>query len=535
MKREKEYTLVLVFILYIFSTTSLFSDTLKDAKKAYSGRQFQKAVKLFMEYTKTNPTDGEPYMYLGYIYESLREYNISIAYFRKSVELKLNPKQKTTVLLKLVIYFNYLQAWNYVVHYSNQYLALEPGNQEVEKILSRARGNRGSDQVSAVNIQIQDKDNKPISKPEKLKNPEVETVTKNKPEKQDKQLVSKDSNDDENELWRQTLKTIEKEDYGNAFSLISKLINLNPSNKNYLYKAGIIKFKQKEYLKAIDFFDSALKYTTDKDDTMNYYLYLNKGYALGSLEKYEQALDSLKKSYSYNKSFSPLIAIIKLKYDNGDFEDSLRYSNYIYNIDSENLDALMYRSISKLQLSQKKEGFKNLLSFSKKLKLKYPELTLIPEKYHIGINYLATYYSGRKKYKLSRKYLNVVQNTKNSLKSYKFTKAKNDFYLKNIENSVIELENLEQIPAANFLLSKCYLILNNINKAKELLVKATKLKDLYWSRALVDPVYKSVLQKNNDLSSFVINKGIPPKSPTSQEEPKKTVTSEVEPSSSDMK
>ncbi len=521
----KKRSWLLFFVLAILSS-NLFPDTLKEAKKAYSGRQYQKAVKLFQEYSKTNPSDGEPYMYLGYIYESLKEYNISTAYFRKASDLKLSPKQKKTVLLKLIIYFNYMHAWNYVVHYSNQYLILDPGNVEVEKILSKGRGNRGSDQIASVNIQYQDREKSYKQDKQKLSEPEPKPSVKES--KNERVKEPKKVSNEETDLWDLALRSIEKGEYTNAFSFLSKLLDSNPDNKDYLYKAGIVKMRLKEYDKAVDYFDLALKNTNEKNETMYYYLYLNKGIALSKLEKFEQALDVLKKSYSYNKSFLPILIIIRLKYENGDYEDVLKYSKYVLNIDPENLESQMYKSISLLQLNNRKEGFKELLIFSKKLKITYPNLNNTPEIFHPGIHYLAVFYSGRKKYKLSNNYLSVINKSRSNYKSYIFTLGKNLFYLKDYEPAQNELLKLSDIPAANYLLSKIYLISNNLEKVKEFLLKATSKKQLYWSRILIDPAYKPTLQSKTDLSSFILNKGVNPIPVPPKEEVKMITPSPIE-------
>jgi hypothetical protein len=82
--------------------------------------------------------------------------------------------------------------------------------------------------------------------------------------------------------------------------------------------------------------------------------------------------------------------------------------------------------------------------------------------------------------------------------------------MKNYEAAQNELLKLSDIPAANYLLSKIYLISNNLEKTKEFLLKATSKKQLYWSRILIDPAYKPTLQTKSDLSSFILNKGINP-------------------------
>ncbi|NBU98712.1 MAG: hypothetical protein EBS19_10980, partial [Spirochaetia bacterium] len=106
------------------------------------------------------------------------------------------------------------------------------------------------------------------------------------------------------------------------------------------------------------------------------------------------------------------------------------------------------------------------------------------------------------------KLLSIVQKSRGSFKSFIFASGKNSFYLKDYEKSLSELEKLPDVPAASFLLSKYYLINNNIEKAKENLLKATSKREIYWSRVLIDTAYKPVLQNNLDFSKFILNKGV---------------------------
>ena len=131
-------------ILFILFQLPLFAG-IKEAKKAYAQKQFQKAIKLFTEYSKENPSDGEPYMFMGYIYESQKDFPRSMIMFRRAVELNLNPKQRKTSYLKIILYYNYQQGWDIVAHYSNKFLKLDPENKEVSRMRDRAYANKGHD------------------------------------------------------------------------------------------------------------------------------------------------------------------------------------------------------------------------------------------------------------------------------------------------------------------------------------------------------------------------------------------------------
>ncbi|MBP9164685.1 MAG: anaphase-promoting complex, cyclosome, subunit 3, partial [Leptospiraceae bacterium] len=72
---------LLLFLIFQFPILA----GIKEAKKAYAQKQFQKAIKLFTEYSKENPSDGEPYMFMGYIYESQKDFPRSMIMFRRAV------------------------------------------------------------------------------------------------------------------------------------------------------------------------------------------------------------------------------------------------------------------------------------------------------------------------------------------------------------------------------------------------------------------------------------------------------------------
>ncbi|HNI99800.1 MAG TPA: hypothetical protein PL169_27320, partial [Leptospiraceae bacterium] len=172
-----------VFFCFIAVSLSVSANSLKEAKKAYSQKQFQKATKLFWENAKKNPGDGEAYMYLGYIAEFQKDYRQSIQYFRKAVDLKLSKEQRQTSLLKILIFYNYHQAWDYVLHYANRYLKIDPSNREVAKMRDRAAGNKGHD-PGDMHVSVRQSDAKESKKSEakekKEKDHKKETASREK-------------------------------------------------------------------------------------------------------------------------------------------------------------------------------------------------------------------------------------------------------------------------------------------------------------------------------------------------------------------
>ncbi len=594
-------------IIFCFITVSLSisANSLKEAKKAYSQKQFQKATKLFWENAKKNPGDGEAYMYLGYIAEFQKDYRQSIQYFRKAVDLKLSKEQKQTSLVKILIFYNYHQAWDYVLHYANRYLKIDPANREVAKMRDRAAGNKGHDPGS-LHVSVKQSDGKESKKSETKEN-KKETASKEKDRDRKKETASREKdrdhkketaskekdrdnkketasrekdrdhkkessskekdrdhkkehsskekdrdhkketaskekdrdhkketasvkeskrkkkeepeekpvtekkpkNKDEEKLWEKGLEYLDKEEYMLADKIFGSLVKKNPSNKNYLYKSGIAKLRLGEYEKALPLFSDSAKNTEPDDKMMLYYISLNEGQALQKLFRNDEALKKYLNAYRLVKTKPILTALMKLYYETGNFEESLRFADKILKNEETNTEAMMHKAVSLLQLGSRKEGFKNLLQFSSLLKKEFPDISKAPVKYHEGILYLGVFYSGRNKYRLAMKYLKAAESSKIDSKSYIFAMGKIYHYTKKYDLSLSWLEKLPKVPAANYLIARAYSQEKNIPKTKEYFAKAAGLKEVYWVKVKLDSGFKEILAVP-EFADFISNRGETP-------------------------
>jgi tetratricopeptide (TPR) repeat protein len=529
---RKYFSVIFLIVLITFVEMPLAGDTLKEAKKAYSQRQFQKSIKLFQEHARKHSGDGEPYMFLGYIFELQKDYELSNAYFRKAVDLKLKPNQKKTCLLKLMIYYNYHRAFDYVVHYGNRYLKIDPHHHEVTKMRDKAIANRGQDTghiSTAINTEKRDKDkDKEIRKDnekdkdkevkkhnEKDKDKEVKKKNKKKEEEISEEETEIETTSKEDQLWEKALKFMSKEDYVSAYKNLKKLLIINPDNRNYLYKAGLAKLRLGNFEEAIHFFDKAKKNTPESDKMILYYIYLNQGQAYQKISKNSIAIEKYRKAFNLNNSAAPLYALTKLKYEANEFEGSQKYAELLLKFEPENLEGLMYQSVSMLQLGNKPKGHKGLLEFAARLKKEFPDLSKANEKYQEGILYLGVFYSNRIKYRLALKYLKLAKSRMDRL-SYKFALGKSYYYLKKYELALIELEKLPDVPAANYLIARYYASINNLEKTKEYFSKAAKGKEIYWIKIKLDNGFKDAMQ-NQEFAEFINNKGEKPKTVIKEE------------------
>src|ERR1700761_8936336 len=74
----------------LFAGSSVFAQSLDDAKKAIDAEQYQKAKSMLKNLTNTEPTKDENYFYLGWVYLKEDEADSAKVIFNKGIAA--NPK-----------------------------------------------------------------------------------------------------------------------------------------------------------------------------------------------------------------------------------------------------------------------------------------------------------------------------------------------------------------------------------------------------------------------------------------------------------
>lgn len=581
-----------LFIVGLFILTLFFifqdrlrANTIKEAKIAYSKRNFAKAIKLFKSYSSANPSSGEPYMYMGYIYESQKNYPQSIQMFQRAVDLKLPAKKKLTCYLKIILFYKYLRAWNHVIHYSNRYLTMSPNNKNIIKIRSKAYAQRGKD--TPVLVYNKDtkkeetkKDDKKITKEhsketshkntslavktEKNKTKKKEeTVVINtnkkkvserpkviKKEKPVKKVVNKKKNhiaekksvkvkdleyynkllsqkpEDESALWSISLIHFVQKEYTLADKYLSFLNEKHPSDKMYLYKHGVVKLRLGKHEEAIDKFRKSLRLTDESDVRLLFSLHLNMGKTYFELKDNGMARAHFEQALQFKEHSGARIAICKIDYTAARYENALKSTDLILKETPDETSALMYRGLSQLHMKKEVEGYKNLLLFEEKVLKSYNPVTSIPTEYHESLFYLSNFYFYKSDYESSSKYLYTIEEMyKNSLE-YLFLKGRVHFHLKNYTRAILDLEKLSDNSEALYYIAKSYAALKNFDKLKEFLKKAADKKESYWKEALSDKEFGEYLSQKK-YQDFIGRKGIEPEVKKNEQVTKSNETKEV--------
>ncbi|WCL49413.1 tetratricopeptide repeat protein [Leptospira sp. GIMC2001] len=473
MKKLFLPTLVLGVGLLIVTQTSAQSSIdppeLKEAKKAYSQKSYTQALKLFQAYADKNPNDGSPYLYMGYIHESKKDFPKSIQMFRKAVEGNLSKSQKSTSLLKLALYYNYYQEWDQAAVYSSRYLKVNPNNKEVQKIYERADANRGRTptRVSSNNNYIS---TAPSNDPPPVKKTKTEY-----------EAILKQTPSDEEARWELSLIYFNEKDFVRAESIMKPLVASFPKKPSYSYKLGVTNIRLGKFNEALELFNLSKKHVDREDKQFLYYLYLNEGMASHKLDRYAEAEAAYLNSYKMNGKSSPLIALTKLYYDMSKYESCITSADRVLKTMPNQLETMMYKSLCKFDSTAKDAG--SLYAFETELRKKYPKSENIPDTYYPAMIKLARDYTNQEKYKQAEDYFKVLESSYSQDREYLFYRGKALYYTGNPKKAIQMLSLVENSSAAMYLTAKSYAMLNDRLKTQELLKKAGDLKDIYWGLA----------------------------------------------------
>ncbi|MCG9873622.1 MAG: tetratricopeptide repeat protein [Leptospiraceae bacterium] len=466
---------------------------LKEAKKSYSQKSYATALKQFQSYADSHPNDGTPYVYMGYIYESKKDFNKSISMFRKAVDADLSKSHRNTSLLKLALYYNYYQEWDLAASYSSKYLNSNPGNAEVQKIYERASANRGKTPSRITHHSSPSQSNQSDDSPSQSKKTKSEYEA----------LLSKNPNDEETR-WELALIAFNEKDYKKAESYMKPLVTKFPTKPSYSYKLGVTLSRLEKYFESLEYFQASKKHIPEDDKNFLYFLNLNEGISLYKLKRYTEAEESLLSAYKYNNKDTPLIALVYLYNESSNWEKCLSTSERILKDNSNNLEISMYNAICKYESNNK--NALPLFTFESKVKNKYSKLESIPETLHLGFLKIAREYTNLEKYSIAENYFQMIQKTYPEDREYLFYRGKANYYSGNAKKALPLLLKVDRSSAAYFLTAKSYASLGEQSNTEKFIIKATEIKESYWDLALTEDDFEG-LRKNQSFMEFLKTKG----------------------------
>ncbi|WP_369689628.1 tetratricopeptide repeat protein [Leptospira ryugenii] len=506
-----KWVCILVSFLWFFSIGAEENPILKDAKKAFARKAYSEAIKKFAKYAELHPNDGEPYMYMGYIYEYKKDYPNSIQNFRKAAELNLEKSHKKTVLLKLALFFNYHQDWNAAATYSSRYLKYDPQNEEVQKIYNRAIGNRGNPNSNHTAYHVPQKQpepkQEPKQNPKKQASPDTDSDEVRPSAEYEEELKN---NPNQEELrWEYVLALFEEKKYDLAEKNILLLIEKNPNRTRYHYKLGIVKLRKDDPKAAIESFERARKNPFSKDtNVFLYYVYLNEGIAYQKLKQFDMAESSFQSAYKQVNKDTPLLALARLYHDKSEWQKCAESAESALQINPQ-IESHMFRFLCLAEAEKSGTKLeKSFESYFQYLETNFSNPQKAPDKYRLGFLRLARQLTVVGKEQTAEKYFSVLESDEevNQTREYLFYRGKNLFYLNKIDPAISLLSKVNQSSAASYLLARAYAKKGDLASVKIHLKNAGSLKDEYWETARKETDFK-VFEREESFKNFLVNKG----------------------------
>ncbi|EMY77396.1 anaphase-promoting complex, cyclosome, subunit 3 [Leptospira weilii serovar Ranarum str. ICFT] len=483
------FRILFVSILLSSFATSLYAD-LKEGKKAYARKDFSKAMDEFQKFNDSNPSSGEAWMYMGYIYEYRRDYPKSIQSFKKAVGLSLPKKDLINCYQKIILYFNYQRDYHEVIAYSNRLLRIDPDLTHIQKIRTTAEERLSSGHV------VHHRPKKHTEEPE-TSGPNTE---------EDYLKILKKDPDDVSARWNLSLVYANHKKFQQSETLLERLVKDFPEKHDYLYKYGVILIRLEKYSEALRVLDKLEDKIGSDNAKMLYYANLNQAVAYHKMKRYEDAAKYYRKSYAANATVQPLIGLTKLKYEVKDCENSIKTAERALEFGERSHEIRMYLALCKIQNKEENEGYTILKEIASKLEKENPEFKNLPDVYNDGILKLARYYTNHGEYEKALRYFHSVQSSEEEEREYRFYLGKAYYYTEKTDQAILLLEKVNGSSGAYYLLAKCYANKDDLEKTMEYIRKAANIKPAIWATATEEKEFDRFKEKSS-FKIFLESKG----------------------------
>ncbi|TGL61057.1 tetratricopeptide repeat protein [Leptospira sarikeiensis] len=466
---RKSFFPLLLCSIFCFLSLPIFAD-LKDGKKAYSRKDYTEALKQFQKYNDGNPSSGEAWMYMGYIYESKKDYPKSIQAFKKAVSLNLPKKDLVNSLTKIILYHNYQRDYGEVISYSNRLLKIDPELSHIQKIRAAAEERHSSGGTYR----------KPTYHEEEAEQESVSSLEKK---------LKQDPNNKEI-LWQLALAYYNEKEFSKSETILSGLVKSEPDNIEYGYKYGALLVRISKYDEALSVLNRIEPKIPSEREKLLYFTHLTQAAAYHKKKNFEEASRYYKKAHANKHTVLPLIGLTKIKWQLKDCENAIKTAEKALEYGEKTREIRMYIGLCKVQLGQKEEGYDLLKEIAHAIEKENPDLKDLPDVYYDGFLKLARYYTNNGNYEKALKYFQAVQPDEEEEREYKFYLGKAYLYTGSVDKAISLLERVEDSAGAYYLLAKCYAEKSNIDQVMVNIKKAATIKSSYWGSAERDKAFK---------------------------------------------
>lgn len=481
-------------------------------KAAYGKKNYDLARQLFEKSLSTNPSNGNPCFYLGYMLDNQNRRDLAVLQYRRGVDLNMDADLREKSFWKIVLYYKYVQDWDNLAIYSEKFLKYRDIPQ-VRAMLDEAREKRD---------------------PNTGKVRELTESAEKKRSAQDWEGAESDYEKllairwDETWAWNLASVQMQLRKYPEASRHLSRLIEQKPSWE-YHYKRGVCNYYQRQLDPALTDFSHARRLRTKPDAPFRSYLSLGEGLVLFEQGRLEESRSKLEESLRLKETDAARAALARLLAAQGQSTEAERIAGGIKNEKDRLIPHILIFSRSERKKEERDRAFRLL------------ETAIKPEEFTPASTSGAVYLAGRQAciqnraelclrafdsipaadrprigQIVSRIYPGEKKSETDVLRDRDFLAGKAQLELGRIDAGIALLQKVSDMPAAQYHLALAHARKGNEAQAMDYLSKAGQSKEDYWDYAKKADAFVALARQSPDFAYFLEHRKAKPAEPKTE-------------------
>lgn len=497
------------FVSIFAFTTGLAADNLYQAgKRAYSGRNYAKAIELLHKAYRTNPSNGNPLFYIGRSYEDQRQRGQATSFYQRAVRLRMDRSLKEKAFWKIVLYHKHRMDWENLREYSNLFLHFQDIGQ-VRRLRDEAESKRDPTLARVkklMNKARKFRQAKDLQTAKRIYRRVLQIQSSYKPAR-----------------WELALLCLKANDYAAARDQLDWLIANDKPSWEYHYKATVCAYHQSQYENALQNLSKAHSLNQKPGKSFKYFTNYIEGLIRVRRFEWDQARTHLHVALKYKQDSATLIGNLALaEVFSGNLENGQKKAHRALEIEPHQHEA-RFALAEIARIRNRSAAYSHAYLLLKDLKKE-------PEKHSLPLYTPLLLYAGKaaaqkSDYKTAIVAYELVdvprlmeiaraRRTQNkqpdTIWDYNFNYGFALMHDGQLDRALNVLQKLEKNATSFYLIARVYALMENSTYARKHLAKAATLDENLWARAQKEQAFQKLMQLDNEFAEFVRLRGKEP-------------------------
>ena len=321
--------LILVLMAALLLPATASANPYSQGRLAFARGDFDSAMRLLEQSTRSDPSNGNAHFYIGLIHERKGRKGQSIQAYKQAVARRMDADLREKALWKIVLYSKYIGDWGAVSIYSGQFLKYKH-HPEMARLQSMAANQGGSSSAEMVRL-----------------------VQKGQRAEKEGNLAEAigyyeeaiDIEPDAHSVrWNLASVAMKANQYSRAVSHLQYL-DKKDSQWKYSYKLGVCYYQLGKYQNALSSFDRATAQNKRPSGSFRYFIQIGRGLTYLELEDVPRAEEQLAGAAKVKNSALVKGALSRLALMKGDRPGAISNMQAALKEDGQQLDALSVKAL----------------------------------------------------------------------------------------------------------------------------------------------------------------------------------------------